>query len=152
MYGLLNCALWSVASSLSLPQLIKDLSDYFSPLPFSLFFNYQPYHPSSLCLSSRWSGIVAWFWVIIMVAGWHPPPLTSSLPVFYLFFLNPLMIKWFSAQGGSSIVLLKDRIFNTSELHLQREESIWQVAKSSYCDINYQWENKCHFFLDRRHL
>lgn len=35
------------------------------------------------------------------------------------------MIKRFSAQGGTSIVLLKDRVINISELHLQRGESHW---------------------------
>ncbi len=38
-------------------------------------------------------------------------------------FFCPLMIKRFSAQGGTSIGLLKDRVINTSELHLQRGES-----------------------------
>lgn len=133
------CALWSITSSLLLLQLSRDLSDYLSPLPF---FYYELYCPSFLCDSSHWSGIITWLTLLPPATHTHTPAfsLTSSLPIFYLFF--PLMIKWFNAQGGSSIVPLKDRIINTSELHLQREESTWQVAKSSYCDINNQWKSK----------
>lgn len=51
------------------------------------------------------------------------------------------MIKWFSAEGGTSIVLLKDRVINISELHLWRGETggggVQKVSKSSHCNINY---------------
>lgn len=74
---------------LSLPQLIKDLSDHLSP---SYFFYYHPYCSSSLSMSSQWSGISVWFRVIIMVTPpthTHTPfPLTSSLPVCSIFFFH----------------------------------------------------------------
>lgn len=78
---------------LSLPQLIKDLSDHLSP---SYFFYY---HPSSLSMSSQWSGISVWFRVTTLP---HTPfPLTSSLPVCSIFlfpFFPFFMPLWLSGS------------------------------------------------------
>lgn len=98
----------------SLPQLIKDLSDYVFLLSPSLSF-FSPLSSLLLLVSFH-----------VKSLEWnHCPvrsPLTSSPPVCSLFFCPP-MIKRFSAQGGTSIGLLKDRVITTSELYLQRGES-----------------------------